>query len=261
MADPPPPDLGRFSQRLLDSFIAAVTERHPSGSLTPADLKDALAAMLGSPAYAHFIEHFQADLVADATRHMLWRQRKDPLRRLIVHPFASAFTDGTLHRSMLTNYFAFIHLVIGDEVEGLREACQDVLAELHQRPDFTWDMFYADPRAKLVLWQVLARIANTFGRFDARREWFITIMQTEHQAVSLSSNAFIPVAHSPDHQITFRDREFLIMFEALFDTVRGLPEPERARFTDHFKLPPEAIFDRLLANLDRAVGHRQAARS
>jgi hypothetical protein len=163
------------------------------------------------------------------------------------------FEDGRLSRDVLVNFFSFLHLVLGDTREALTERCEAIVAELKEPDalDFSWDGFYDDPRSKLILWTVLARIAESFRRFDARRDWFIGLMEHRSQAISLGPNAFLPRQPSDDPH-AFGVEEFKLMFAALFGPLRDLSRLDGLAFERHFGVAPEHLFGPLLRDLEAA---------
>jgi hypothetical protein len=163
------------------------------------------------------------------------------------------FADDRLSRDILDNYFSFLHLVLGDTRDALTERCMAIVAELKEPDplDFSWDGFYDDPRSKVILWTVLARIAESFRRFDARRDWFIGLMQHRSQAISLGPNAFVP-RHLTEEPHPFGVEEFKLMFGSLFGPVRTLPRLDALAFERHFGVAPEPLFGPLLAELEAA---------
>jgi len=178
-----------------------------------------------------------------------------------VHPLSAAFQDGLLSRDILPNYFSFIHLVMGDQMTALAARCIEICAELQreQATGHAWDAFYDDPRAEQVMWTVLVRISESFRRFDARRDWFIGLMQYTPQAVSIANNAFLPLHPHAGHGAPDKPRppfalaEFNILFAALFAPLRQLSAIQQRRFEHDFGVPAERVFGPLLSHLDGAV--------
>ena len=113
---------------------------------------------------------------------------------------------------------------------------------------FTWDLFYADTRAKLVLFEVLMRIADAFKRFDARKEWFIGLMQYAPTTIGLASNVFVPNPKAKTW--SFGADEFAQMFQHLFKPVRALNAADKALFTQKLGRTPDDAF----APLFRQIG-------
>lgn len=247
-------EMHRIVDRLLADFLRFVAERHQGASVDGEQLRQSARAYAVSPQLNQLLSDAHARLMGAAELELIWQRRGDPFQRLLAHPFSDHFVDGRLSRDMLSNYFSFLHLVLGDARDLLTEQCMTILSEL-KTPDalaFSWDSFYEDPRAKLILWTVLARIADSFRRFDARRDWFIGLMQHRSQAISIASNAFVPRLATEDPR-GFGVEEFKIMFGALFGPLRNLSRADALAFERHFKATPEHIFGAILNELE-AVG-------
>lgn len=243
-------ELRRIVSLSIEAFIGAVERRHGKAALGVGDLR-AAAGLTLSPVLATLIDANFSRLAEAMDEERLRRQRGDPLQRLLVHPFAPALRDGRLSRELLPNFFSFIHLVMGDRMAVLAARCQDIRAEL--APDSDWGVFYDDPRAEQVLWAVLLRIAETFRRFEARRDWFIGLMQYSPQAVSLSANAFVPTAPGTDKTPppVFGKAEFNILFAGLFGPLRRLSDAQAVRFERDFgAAAADALLAPLWANLE-----------
>jgi hypothetical protein len=101
-----------------------------------------------------------------------------------------------------------------------------------------------------VLWTVLVRIAETFKRFDPRRDWFIGLMQNTPHAVSLGSHVFIPKPrHEEDDQPHFGVAEFNLLFGALFRPLMRLEPRDDAAFTQLTGIPPVRLVQPLVEKL------------
>jgi hypothetical protein len=159
-------------------------------------------------------------------------------------------TSEDLSREALPNFFHFLRMVLGDEVDGLQQRCVEVHDSLKATfgDAFTWEMFYTDDRAKLVLYEVLMRIADAFKRFDARKDWFISLMQYQPANIGIASNVFVPNARR-DKTWTFGEADFLRMFRHLFAPVRSLSAQERELFTKSFGVTPEEAFAALFRHI------------
>jgi hypothetical protein len=242
--------LQRMIERTLAAYLAQVEKQYGGVAVGQRHLAAALQGFLTSPYLSKFVDEAYDKLMDMAAEELLRNERSDPFHRLMVHPLTEVLDDGRLSRDILPNYFSFIHLVLGDAEEELSARCTDICADLRKGADgsFSWDRFYADPRAKSILWAVLVRVAECFRRFDVRRDWFITLMQNRLQAVSLASNAFLPRTHG-DNPRPFGLEEFKILFAALFAPVRRLTSAEHAIFREEFNAAPDQIFGRLFVQL------------
>jgi hypothetical protein len=246
MSDATHLELHRLVDRLFSDFLAWSDDRTRGTSFDGRQMHQIVQSYLASPQLAQAVEETHRRLVAAAEEDLVKLKRGDPFHRLMTHPLSGALADGRLSRDMLVNYFSFLHLVLGDARDELAARCVDILADVRkkERLDFSWDAFYDDPRCRLILWSVLTRIAESFRRFEIRRDWFISLMQNRPQAISIASNAFVPrLAGHPSEDIApFGPAEFNEMFICLFGHLRHLPAGESRLFETHFGAPPEAIF-------------------
>ena len=234
-------ELQKFAQTVLGALL--VSSRRE-------DLADEARAFLESDRCAELINQFLGTLVHAVASEMAQERRADPFRRLLVHPLTELLESEAVSRALLPNYFNFLHLVLGDQQDELTRRCEAIIEEVRQDPHFTWDFFYDDPRAKAVLWGVLMRIVEAFKRFEPRRDWFISLMQNRMHAVSLGSNAFVPLVHSEeDNKVSFDKPQFDLLFGALFRPLLRLSAQDDAAFTRLFGAPPARLIRPLVEKL------------
>lgn len=245
----------RSASLLLQAFVAAVEKQQHGKPITARELDALVGPVMASPAMVRLLDQEYPRLQLAVGQELLIQKRGDPLQRLITHPLAPAFADETLSRDILSNYFHFIQSVLGAEREALAHQAAELLLELKEAwPEgFTWDAFYDDNRAKLILWVVLVRIEEAFRRFDIRRDWLITLMQNTPQSISLSSNAFIPRHPSATtaEAKPFGTKQFNSLFACLFGPMRSLSQADRILFERSMGVPPQTAFGTLWANLER----------
>jgi hypothetical protein len=254
MTDDSRTSLRRLAERVLDDYVAHICRQSGDGAVGRRQLAAAQQSFLASPGFAAFLDQAHGQLMDLAADEVLRNERTDAFHRLMAHPLTDAFDCGALSRDILPNYFSFIRLVLGDAQEDMSELCRRICNDLQApgNPRFTWDAFYADARAKRVLWAALVRIAESFRRFDVRRDWFIAFMQNRPQAVSLAPNAFLP-RHSSEDPKPFGAEEFNTLFGDLFGPLRRLPPADLAVFRQDFGGAPEQVLGRLFAALT-AIG-------
>lgn len=247
-------EIHRLAEDMLRALLHLVQERHGASPLTVPQLRADIEAFARSPAFARLLQDAHGHLIGLAGEELLRQRRGDPFQRLMIHPLTDVFESGQLSRDILPNYFSFLHLVLGDAREDLALHCRDILSALKGSDDlaFSWDSFYDDPRAKQILWTVLVRIAETFRRFDARRDWFIGLMQNRPQAVSLGSHMFQPLPrHEDGSRIIhpFGLEHFHVLFSRLFAPLRRLSASDRRAFETTFGVSPEDAIGHIFANL------------
>ena len=253
-------ELRKIVLHAVESFIGAVERQHGGTPVGPQQLRALSNSLAGMPSFAASVDVQYGQIVGVVARELLRQKRTDPFQRLVVHPLSRTFQDGLLSRDILPNYFSFIHLVMGEQMTALAARSIEICAELQRdhAPGHAWDAFYDDPRSEQVMWTVLVRISESFRRFDARRDWFIGLMQYTPQAVSVANNAFLPLNHAghgaPDKpRPPFGPAEFNILFAALFAPLRQLSATQQRRFEHDFGVPAERVFDPLLGHLDAAA--------
>jgi hypothetical protein len=240
-------ELHRFAHSVLGAYLLAAADRvRPQADLLAVAAKD----FLGSERCDQLVDQFMKTMVQALATELNKERRADPFRRLLCHPLTELLDSGALSRTLLNNYFGFLHLVLGDGQDQLAGECQALIDELRQDPHFSWDMFYQDERAKALLWTVLVRINETFKRFEVRRDWFIGLMQNRTHAVSLAPNAFIPLPRSEEEDTAlFGLAEFNLMFTALFRPLLRLTAAESGHFTKLFGAPPAVLIRPLVEKL------------
>lgn len=240
-------ELRHFAESLLGAFLVAASDKLPAQREA---LAQAAKDFLESPDCAKLIDHFMETLVRATAHELAQERRADPFRRLLCHPLTDLLDRGALSRSLLGNYFSFLHLVLGDAQDQATEQCQSVIDHLQADQHFSWDNFYEDERAKQILWGVLLRIAETFKRFQPRRDWFIGLMQNRTHAVSLGAHSFMPLARREEEDLApFAVAEFNLMFGALFRPLLNLPARDQGAFTRQFGAPPVVLIGPLVEKL------------
>lgn len=182
--------------------------------------------------------------------------RRYHLNRLITQPFAALLDKPEgIERNRLGQLFLAIRMMIGEEEhEGLRVRAE-ALAELHRGADgiVDWIMFHADPEADLILESVLVGIANSFRRNDARRDWFLVVLNASPSAVSIGSTAFTPLKPEDRARFAFTEAHMAHVFAALFASVRRETFfGERLRvFGKRWNVAPDKLFGPLFVDIAR----------
>lgn len=235
---------------LLDAFITAVEQAFGDTRPSVDDLRKVAAALKETADLDVVYEKAYGDLQSGVLSQAKEAQRVEVFHRLMAHPLDPLLDSGELSREALPNFFNFLRLVLGEEVDSLQAACVAIHDELKEAAGdgFSWDTFYADPRAKAVLYRVLARIADAFRRFETRRDWFIGVMQYTPASIGVSSNAFL-LNKNRDTSYIFGVDEFTRMFRHLFAAVKDPDDADRAAIEKELGAAPEQIFGPLLKQL------------
>lgn len=163
-------DLRRFVSHILDTYIQALERQHDGGPVTVKDLRDVARAFESSTTLDTSISATYRRIKDEAAKELIRNRRREPFKRLMVHPLTSSLDSGALPRDMLPNYFNFLHLVLGDETEALSRLCVTICKDERHEDGVDWDAFYRDDRAKYVLWDGVASHRRQFQtlRYTAR---------------------------------------------------------------------------------------------
>jgi hypothetical protein len=254
MTDGGPRKIRDTANSLLDAFVQAVEKAYQSRAVTPAELRRVAEALKTSSDFDTTYEKAFTELQQQALAYALSQthevQRVELFHRVMTRPLNPLLDSGGLNREALPNFFNFLRLVLGEEVDAFQQRCVEAHEELKAKAgdDFTWEMLYADDRAKLVLYTVLMRIAATFKRFEARRDWFIGLMQYSPTSIGIASNVFVP---NPNHDKnwTFGEPEFKQMFKYLMAPVRDMSAADKALFTKNLGVTLDDAFGPLFRDL------------
>ena len=206
----------------LRSFLSVLERASSNGSIGMDQVQRLAAAFLKAegPMAELFArsENSCREAFAEAD---LERKRQDHFGRLIARPFAPMFLQGNhgLERRHLPQFFVAIKMILGDEIYADLRSRTKLIAETHRGEDgvINWETFHADRRAILILDRVRLHVAKSFRRFEARKDWFLLMMNQAHNSVSLASNAFVAKAAEDRDLPQFTERHLLRLFDALFE--------------------------------------------
>jgi hypothetical protein len=183
------------------------------------------------------------------------RQRTDFFGRAITQEFVHLFADPTagIGRKNLPQFFLAVRMILGDEVHAdYANHCTQIANEVRQGGEIVpWEMFYADPRIRAVVEDTLVAIAISFRRFEPRADWFLIVMNTDPQSVSLGASMFLPKPHGEKRDHEFAEANFVRLFKALFASVHPVDfdEVRRAAFVARYGNTPEVAFGHLFVAL------------
>ncbi len=237
---------------MLDAFVKTVEAEveRLGGKIGPDDVEKIAEAMKVSGEMDNFYRAVFQQIVSTIVDAQNLNRRVNSFGRLVVHPLSDFFQSQQLDRGMLHNFFFFIHSLVGEEETEWNAQCATIVDEIRERVGqaFTWDDFYGDPRAQVIFWKVLVKIAQAFKRFDTRREWFFKIMQHKQTSISISPNKYVQIGDGLD-VAQFTKADFLTVFDNLFSPVRNLPMEAVVRFEAATGLTPKAAFDSFFHDL------------
>jgi len=182
--------------------------------------------------------------------------RRHHLNRLITEPFAGLVDrpEG-IERNRLGQLFLAIRMMVGEEEHEEMRLAAEALAEAHRGADgvVDWEAFHADPEAVLLLESVLVAIANSFRRNDARRDWFLVVLNANPSAISTGSTAFTPLKPEDRARFAFTESHMAHIFGALFASVRRETFfGDRLRvFSKRWNVAPDKLFGPLFVDIAR----------
>lgn len=227
--------IGHFATRLE-------VEASKHGGLLPAETIRTLAETFLAAEAERFDPVLQRswDSCSRAREQWQWENaRRQPFDRLLVKPFADLFPPrqgddggtGVLSRRLLPGFHLAVNKMIGPALyEQCQRKSQAILAR-HRRGNGShdWPAIHADGETQALLTDVLVVMAHAFGNFSRRRDWFITV---------INSNLAAPVAGAVDAHWQLSEHGFNELMRALFDDLGQRLRHEgagalRARYGDH----------------------------
>jgi hypothetical protein len=247
-----PEHLRKTTNVVLDALVRAAEQALHGHAIDMRTLEALVAELKDSIAFDDFYHRSYRELMEVVEGESIEQRRTNAFGRLMLHPLSRLFSEDRLDRVLVPNILSFLHMVLGDEETVAADRCNVIIKGLKDElgDHFTWDVFYDDPEAKIILWHVLAKIAALFKRYDLRKDWFIKLMQYRPTTVSLASNAFVTKEHSPyDDPIQFGEREFCMFFHAMFDPLQNLNRKDEAAFLKEFGADPHHLIGGFLVNL------------
>ncbi len=245
--------LRRTTNVVLDALLQAADTAYPGKPLSRDILHDIVDGLKISGQFDEFYRRAYRELMEVVDEEKLEQRRQNAFGRLMVHPLSELFHKDILSRDILPNIFSFLHLVLGDDAEIYGERCLKRVRDLREElgEDFSWDVFYDDPEAKVVMWRTLVRIAESFKRWDVRKDWFMKLMQYTPSTVSLGQSAFVVREHGGHHDEPhiFNNHHFCAFFQALFSPLTDMDKADEKHFREMFGTDPHHLIGHFLVHL------------
>jgi len=234
-----PDRLRDIVNRLMEALLLSLSQEAKGAPLGQARIDAVFERFMTSPDYAGFYDQSYRDLFTESLAAGTSCRRGDSFGRLMAQPLMRLFEAELLKREILPNLFSFFRMVLGEDEARFTQKCKAIVERVKSLGghDSTWELYYRDEEARQVYWQVLARIAALFKRWDLRKEWFLKLMQYTPTTSSLGPMAFQvrePGNHDGSPPMLFGDEEFKILFHGLFDEFAGMTPSELALFRKEF---------------------------
>jgi hypothetical protein len=183
------------------------------------------------------------------------QKRTDFFGRVITEPLVPLLNDPTsgFERKNLPPFFSALRMILGDDVyTEYKDRCLRVANELRGGSNLLlWPEFFLDRRTVEVMEGTLVAVAHSFKRFTPRKDWFLIVMNTDPQSLSLGNTFVVPINIDEKPEHAFGEAEFIRLFKALFAPVHPgkFDALRRAAFASKYGATPETLFDPLFADL------------
>lgn len=224
-----PDYLRQMANKLLEALLQGTAMHAKDGMVPQQTLKQLIEAMKTSPDYDHYYRASYDGLIKVIEEDQRRGARVNAFGRLLVRPLDRLFAEEKLDRRLIGNYFFFVRSLFGDEVDVMAEEAAAISEEIRSQTGgkLDWNAFYADPRAKIIFFKVVARVIRSFRVFETRRDWVTKVMQHDPTAVGISSTVYVERPFE-GAALPFGDREFYLFFDGLIRPVAKLT-PEDAQ--------------------------------
>lgn len=225
--------IGHFTTRL------EVEARKSGGSLTAEEIREIAGYFLSEEA-ARFTSTFDRsyDDCSQSRAALHWDSvRRNPFERILTKKLAHLL-EGPLSRRMLPGLMLAVDKMIGPE---LREQCErkaQAMMDRHRDAETGlchWEALYASAEAKALANDVLVVMAHYFDPFEKRRDWFLSLV---------NSNLSAPTA--PDDRWTLTDHGFRELMQALFTDLRTQLAKRQAQLRKRYGEPTVAALEGFL---------------
>ncbi|OAN46799.1 hypothetical protein [Magnetospirillum moscoviense] len=188
--------LHRTYDNAVLAFARFLEEQAVNGAV-PVDRIRALADRLvaeGGELDTHF-SAAEALCISQVRAHQLDAERHNYLGRIIAKRLAHLLDDPSsgILRDHLGQLFVAIRLILGDQVYSALQGNAATVAREWAGPDgaIDWDGFYGDSRVHDIRDRVRFALARAFQRFQARKDWFLTVMNSHPHARSVGPGSFV----------------------------------------------------------------------
>lgn len=144
-------------------------------------------------------------------------RRQNGFGRLLMEDVVPLFESRLVGRSQIQQILANLRDFMGfDFYESLAAEAQAILKEVrdHADQEDVWTLFQADPRCRVIKAAALLGLANGLLVNDDRPKLFVSRMQNEQNAKSISSREFRTITREADHE-PFSDHTYGVLIRAM----------------------------------------------
>ena len=210
----------------IRAFAAALTDQAVDGRVSLSAIQrlcEVLSHAQG-PLLRHF-ENADQDCAAQFSLEQEARQRANYLGRIVVKTFSHLLGDsGTgIDRKHLQPFLGAVEMVLGEvRYTELQDRCKAIIDTIPRKGRLIpWDEFFLHPEALIVLEEIQISLARTFANFEARKDWFLIVMNSTHADQSASSQTRKP--------LDFGESQLVSLLSGVFASVRPSEMTDQAK--------------------------------
>lgn len=209
----------------LETLLRATAERN-GGTLDMRDVERAIAGVRAAPRglWSFYRESFAGCFCAAHAISPIGYERHDLFIRLMTLTFESRFPDHVgpdddgpiLSRTIIQPFAAALEMMVGqDDLTAHHAACDEIYHELLRLhgDHMTWAAYYDADRSRDVLSAVCSAVARYFSDFDARKTWFIDVLNR-------NKNRAAAPAPAAEESGEFTETDFAMLFTCLLARCR-----------------------------------------
>lgn len=245
----------RTASFAIKAFAGALEAESVDGTVSVAVIRRLCEALSREPGpLAPSFATAESNCAGQFAARQIDQQRRNYLGRLVVKEIAGDLLDedAGLRRAHLPQLFHALTIILGEkDYRELQDRCAAVLAGLEGHPH-RWDAFYADAEVQSLLQTVQVAVARAFKRFELRKEWFLTIMNSGPNSQSVGSNAFIVRKKPAESAEYFSEAHLMAVLGSLFRKYRNMEGEALRMFTLRWGVEPEKVFGPIFVELAKA---------
>lgn len=255
---------------ILGALFKLAEEKSPDGQcIRLADLQAIIERILmPSGPFEVFYAHRARNCLAVAKVVEQDKRRTNALTRIILQPVERLLDDpqAGLPRGIVSRLVEALRMMLGcDLYETLQQRAVAVVQAHRRENEVTdWAAIVASDEARAVSLDALVTLADSFRRFDLRKDWFLLFLNTNPASSAVAPNAFVvrSIEERSRHK-QIGDAQFSCLMGALFSNVHPhrFDEASAAAFTQRFGRTPETVFGRLFVHLAAIGGNQSWARA
>lgn len=186
--------------------------------------------------------------------NMFNNKRTNYVGRIVIKTFEHLLEQpNSIKRKHIKPFINTLQLILGDEnFNTFQTQCTAIMNSIDTNN--SWVEFYQNTEVLLILEKIQIIFAQTFKRFDARKNWFMIVMNNNPNTISISSNGFISSdEHSTKESQDFSEIHFNQIMKALFMNVypSKITHQYEIEFFKRWNRTPQEVFGPLIVELSK----------